>query len=144
MGPNPNVVGCLTAKGPCYRGEIHAQRCFDKDKKPHYTEEQMMLFDFARAHTTDEALETIGDISLTAEVRRQRWRIKRVVAIQDRMKRDEDALFMELLEKRECTYCLEEANAAARIVQALAEDKHVKKLTPWMQYMQEADTEDED
>ena len=103
-----------------------------------------MLFDFVRAHTTDEALETIGDISLTAEVRQQRWRIKRVTAIQDRMKRDEDALFMELLEKHECTYCLEEANAVACIVQALAEDKHVKKLTPWMQYMQEADTEDED
>ena len=45
------------------------------------------------------------------------------------MKRNEDALFMELLEKRECTYRLEEANTAARIVQALAEDKHVKKLS---------------
>ena len=51
---------------------------------------------------------------------------------------------MELLEKCECTYRLEEANTAACIVQALAEDKHVKKLTPWMQYMQEADMEDED
>ena len=60
------------------------------------------------------------------------------------MKCNEDALFMELLEKCECTYRLEEANTAACIVQALAEDKHVKKLTPWMQYMQEADMEDED
>ena len=67
MGPNPNVVGCLMAKGPCYRSEIHGQCCFDKDKKPHYTEEQMMLFNFVCAHMTDEALETVGDISLMAE-----------------------------------------------------------------------------
>ena len=52
------------------------------------------------------------------------------------MKCNEDVLFMELLEKHECTYHLEEANTVAHIVQALAEDKHVKKLTPWMQYMQ--------
>ena len=51
---------------------------------------------------------------------------------------------MELLEKHEYIYHLEEENAVAHIVQALAEDKHVKKLTPWMQYMQEADTKDED
>ena len=25
MGPNPNVVGCLTTKGPCYCSDIHTQ-----------------------------------------------------------------------------------------------------------------------
>ena len=70
--------------------------------KPHYTEEQMMLFDFAHAHTTDEALETIGDIYLTVKVCWQRWHIKRVVTIQDHMKSDEDVLFMVLI-SAECT-----------------------------------------
>lgn len=66
------------------------------------------------------------------------------VIIQDHMMHNEDALFMELLEKCECIYHLEEANTMARVVQALAEDKHMKKLTPWMQDMQEADTKGED
>jgi hypothetical protein len=73
MTDNLYIIARLTADGPDYRGEIHADPIRDLDTPPKaLTEEALRLLqpNFPATRLVDEALAQIGDRSLTAEVRR--------------------------------------------------------------------------
>ena len=46
-------------------------------------------------------------------------------------RRMQDQLYDLMMERRECVYRLEEADALARVVQAQAENHHLQRLRPW-------------
>jgi hypothetical protein len=71
-GVNPTVWGCHYKGGVVYQGDVHAAPDCDHGPMPDYTNEQLLCLcsDYRLHHEVNEALEQIGDKSLSAEVTR--------------------------------------------------------------------------
>ena len=96
MTDNPYVIARLTMTGADYRGELHAARVNDVDTPPPaLTDFEMRMFSihYPAASSIDEALTRIGDLSLTAEVRRHRAREREIERIGEERQRLENACY---------------------------------------------------
>jgi hypothetical protein len=83
MGVNPVAWGCMYKGGVVYQGDVHAAPDHDHGPAPDYTNEQLLCLrsDYRLRHEVDEALEQLGDKSLSAEVTRYRGTMDRIVMI---------------------------------------------------------------
>jgi hypothetical protein len=72
MGVNPTVWGCMYKGGVVYQGDVHAAPDRNHGPTPDYNNEQLICLrsDYQLCHEVDEALEQIGDKSLSVEVAR--------------------------------------------------------------------------
>ena len=72
MSDNPEVFGMMGRGEPIFRAEIHTARSHDHGCAAEYTPDDLKYLrtDYAESHVVDDALSHIGDVSLTAEVRR--------------------------------------------------------------------------
>jgi hypothetical protein len=133
-GPNPYVEGCLSLNGPTYHSEIHAAAIHDLDvPPPMITSDLLRLLDtdYMGHERVDEALGEIGDRSLQAEVNRY-WRLSRKhKSFEESIRRLEDQMFTNDVERRMCTSRLEAARAIVCIQQEMQGNRQAFRLSPW-------------
>jgi hypothetical protein len=132
--PNPYVEGCLSLNGPTYHSEIHAAAIHDVDvPPPMITADLLWLLDtdYMGHERVDEALGEIGDRSLQAEVNRYRRLSRKRKSFEESIRRIEDQLFTNDVERRMCTSRLELARAVVRIQSEMQGNRQVFHLSPW-------------
>jgi hypothetical protein len=103
--PNPFVEGQLSLDGPTYHSEIHAQAIHNVDVPPPPINADILRLlhtDYMGHDTVDEALGEIGDRSLIAEVNRYRRLERKRKSFQELIRRLEDQLFTNDVERRMC------------------------------------------
>jgi hypothetical protein len=95
MGVNPTAWGCMYKGGVVYQGDVHAAPDRDHGPTPDYTNEQSLRLhsDYRLRHEVDEALEQIGNKSLSAEVARFRGMMDGIQQIQKEIQDKEDELY---------------------------------------------------
>jgi hypothetical protein len=133
-GPNPYVEGCLSLNGPTYHSEIHAAAIHDLDvPPPMITADLLRLLDtdYMGHERVDEALGEIGDRSLQAEVNRYRRLSRKRKSFEESIRRLEDQMFTNDVERRMCTSRLEAARAVVRIQREMQGNRQVFRLSPW-------------
>jgi len=71
MGPNPIMIGIRNDTNKVYSKPLYAHPLYRFDSKPVYNTSElgMLLADAEESNKTDQMIERVGDISLTAEVR---------------------------------------------------------------------------
>jgi hypothetical protein len=95
MGVNPTAWGCMYKGGVVYQGEVHATPDRDHGPMPDYNNKQLLRLrsDYRLCHKVDEALEQLGDKSLSAEVARFRGTMDGMQQIQKEIQDKEDKLY---------------------------------------------------
>jgi hypothetical protein len=132
--PNPYVEGCLSLNGPTYHSEIHATAIHDLDvPPPMITADLLQLFDtdYMGHERIDEALGEIGDRSLQAEVNRYRRLSRKRKSFEESIRRLEDQMFTNNVERRMCTSWLEAARVVVRIQHEMQGNRQMFRLSPW-------------
>jgi hypothetical protein len=133
-GPNPYVEGCLSLNRPTYHSEIHAAAIHDLDvPPPMITADLLRLLDtdYMGHERVDEALGEIGDRSLQAEVNRYRRLSRKRKSFEESIRRLEDQMFTNDVERRMCTSQLEAARALVRIQAEMQGNRQAFRLSPW-------------
>jgi hypothetical protein len=134
MTDNPYVEARLAMDGPVHRGEIHAAAVTDRvAPRPTIGPDELRLLDreYQDWMVVDDALTTLQDRSLTAEVIRWRALQKQYKTIQESIRKMEDRLFAVAVDQRASRNRLEEAWAAHRIEEEMQRDRRVTALTAW-------------
>jgi hypothetical protein len=132
--PNPFVEERLSLNGPTYHSEIHAATIHDLDiPPPTITADLLRLLDtdYMGHEHVDEALGEIGDRSLQAEVNRYRRLARKRKSFEESIRRLEDQMFTNNVERRMCMSGLEAARAVVRIQQEMQDNRQVFRLSPW-------------
>jgi hypothetical protein len=132
--PNPFVEGRLSLNGPTYHSEIHAAAVHDVDvPPPPITADILRLLDtdYMGHERVDEALGEIGDRSLQAEVNRYRRLARKRKSFEESIRRLEDQMFTNDVERRMCISRLESARAMVRIQFEMQDNRQVFRLSPW-------------
>jgi hypothetical protein len=132
--PNPFVEGRLSLNGPTYHSEIHAAAIHDLDvPPPMITADLLRLLDtdYMGHEHVDEALGEIGDRSLQAEVNRYRRLSRKRKSFEESIRRIEDQMFTNDVERRMCTSRLEAARAVVRIQQEMQDNRQAFRLSLW-------------
>jgi hypothetical protein len=132
--PNPFVEGRLSLNGPTYHSEIHAATIHDLDvPPPPITADILQLLDtdYMGHERVDEALGEIGDRSLQAEVNRYRRLVRKRKSFEESIRRLEDQMFTNDVERRMCMSRLEVARAMVRIQHEMQDNRQVFRLSPW-------------
>jgi hypothetical protein len=132
--PNPYVEGRLSLNGPTYHSEIHAATIHDLDiPPPPITADILQLLDtnYMGHECVDEALGDIGDRSLQAEVNRYRRLTCKRKSFKELIRRLEDQMFTNDVERRMCISRLEAARAMVRIQHEMQDNRQVFRLSPW-------------
>jgi hypothetical protein len=132
--PNPFVEGCLTLNGPTYHSEIHAAAIHDLDvPPPPITADILRLLDtdYMGHERVDEALGEIGDRLLQAEVNRY-WRLAcKRKSFEESIRRLEDQMFTNDVERHMCMSRLEAARAVVCIQRKMQYNRQAFRLSPW-------------
>jgi hypothetical protein len=132
--PNPFVEGCLSLNGPTYHSEIHADAIHDLDvPPPSITADILRLLDtdYMGHECMDEALGELGDRSLQAEVNRYRRLACKCKSFEESIRRLEDQMFTNDVERRMCISRLEAARAMVRIQHEMQDNRQAFRLSPW-------------
>jgi hypothetical protein len=132
--PNPFVEGCLSLNGPTYHSEIHAAAIHDLDvPPPPITADILRLLDtdYMGHEHVDEALGELGDRSLQAEVNRYRRLARKHKSFEESIRRLEDQMFTNDVERRMCVSRLEAARAMVRIQHEMQDNRQAFRLSPW-------------
>jgi hypothetical protein len=132
--PNPFVEGRLSLNRPTYHSEIHAAAIHDIDiLPPPITADILRLLDtdYMGHERMDEALGEIGDQSLQAEVNRYRQLARKRKSFEDSIRRLEDQMFTNDVERRMCMSQLEAARAMVRIQHEMQDNRQAFHLSPW-------------
>ena len=92
MSDNPEVFGTMGRGEPIFRAEIHAARSHDYGKAAEYTPDDLKYLraDYAESRIVDDALSHIGDVSLTAEVKRYRAAVEICEQLENQIRALED------------------------------------------------------
>jgi hypothetical protein len=134
MGVNPTAWGCMYKGGVVYQGDVHAAPDRDCGPTPDYNNEQLLRLhsDYRLRHKVDEALEQIGDKSLSAEVTRFRGTMDGIQRIQKEIQDKEDELYC--LANTNCKLVgrLAEAHALVRITKEEMISNGLMIITPWV------------
>jgi hypothetical protein len=132
--PNPYVEGRLSLNRPTYHSEIHAAAIHDVDVPPPLITSDLLRLldtDYMGHKHVDEALGEIGDCSLQAEVNRY-WRLARKrKSFEESIRRLEDQMFTNDVERRMCMSRLEAARAVVCIQREMQDNRQVFRLSPW-------------
>jgi hypothetical protein len=134
MTDNPYVEARLAMDGPVHRGEIHAAAVTDRvAPRPTMGPDELQLLDreYQDWMVVDDALTTLQDRSLTAEVIRWRALQKWYKTIQELIRKMEDRLFAVAVDQQASRNQLEEAWAVHRIEEEMQRDRRVTALTAW-------------
>jgi hypothetical protein len=132
--PNPFVEGRLSLNGPTYHSEIHAAVIHDLDvPPPPITADILRLLDtdYMGHERVDEALGELGDRSLQAEVNRYRRLVRKRKSFEESIRRLEDQMFTNDVERRMCISRLEAARAMVRIQHEMQDNRQVFRLSLW-------------
>jgi hypothetical protein len=79
----------------------------------------------------DEAIREIGDRSLQAEVNQYRRLARKHKSFKESIRRLEDQMFTNDVERRMCISRLEAARAMVRIQHKMQDNRQVFRLSPW-------------
>jgi hypothetical protein len=134
MGVNPVAWGCMYKGGVVYQGDVHAAPDHDHGPVPDYTNEQLLHLcsDYQLRHEVDEALEQIGDKSLSAEVARYRGTMDGIQRIQKEIRDKEDELYCLANTNRKSVGRLAEAHALARVAEEEMISNGLMIITLWV------------
>jgi hypothetical protein len=132
--PNPFVEGRLSMNGPTYHSEIHAAPIVDIDIPPPPISAEILRLldtDYMGHDNVDEAIGEIGDRSLKAKVNRYRRLERKRRSFQESIRRLEDQMFTNDIERRMCVSRLEAARAMVRIQAEMQSNRQAFRLSPW-------------
>jgi hypothetical protein len=134
MGVNPMVWGCLYKGGVVYQGDVHMAPNHDHGPTPDYTNKQLLRLcsDYQLCHEVDEALEQIGDKSLSAEVARFHGTMDGIQWIQKETHDKEDELYCLANTNRKSVGRLAEAHALVHIAEEEMISNGLMIITPWV------------
>jgi hypothetical protein len=120
--------------GVVYQGDVHAAPDREHGPTPDYNNEQLLHLrsDYRLCHEVDEALEQIGDKSLSAEVARFRGTMDGIQRIQKEIRNKEDKLYCLANTNRKSVGRLAEAHALARIAKEEMISNGLMIITPWV------------
>ena len=92
MSNNPEVFGTMGRGEPIFRAEIHAAQSHDYGKAAEYTRDDLKYLraDYAESRVVDDALSHIGDVSLSAEVKRYRAAVEICEQLKNQIRALED------------------------------------------------------
>jgi chromosome segregation ATPase len=120
--------------GPVYCGEIHATPVNDQDDAhPELTNESLRMLElgYHDRSAVKDALGSVGDRSLGAEVTRWNALKKKIKRMQDQIQEHEDQMFALSVAQRACHKRLEEARVISRLQEEMRRDRQVYPLMPW-------------
>jgi hypothetical protein len=120
--------------GPTYHSEIHATPIVDIDIPPPLISADILRLldtDYMGHDNVDEAIGEIGDRSLKAEVNRYRRLERKRRSFQESIRRLEDQMFTNDVERRMCVSRLEAARAMVRIQAEMQNNRQAFRLSPW-------------
>jgi hypothetical protein len=134
MGVNPVVWGCMYKGGVIYQGDVHAAPDRDHGPTPDYTNEQLLCLcsDYRLRHEVNEALEQIGNKSLSAEVTQFRGTMDGIQRIQKEIRDKEDELYCLANTNRKSVGRLAEARALTRTAEEEMISNGLMIITPWV------------
>jgi hypothetical protein len=134
MGLNPMAWGCMYKGGVVYQGDVHASPIRDCGAPPDYNNEQLLRLrsDYRLRHEVDEALEQLGNKSLSAEVAQYRGTTDGMQRIQKEIRDKEDELYCLANTNRKSVGRLAEAHALARIAKEEMISNGLMIITPWV------------
>ena len=117
MSDNPEVFGTMGRGEPIFRAEIHAARSHDYGKAAEYTLDDLKYLraDYAESRVVDDALSHIGDVSLTAEVKRYRAAAEICEQLENQIRALEDNHYHNAERRRQSAQRLGRAQAVRRI-----------------------------
>jgi hypothetical protein len=124
----------LSLNGPTYHSEIHAAAIHDLDvPPPPITADILWLLDtdYMGHEHVDEALGEIGDRSLQAEINWYRRLAHKRKSFEESIRRLEDQMFTNDVERRMCVSRLEAARAMVRIQHEMRDNRQAFRLSPW-------------
>ena len=124
---DPYVLARATLTGPIYGGQLHATPVNDIDTPVEpLTDVAMRMFaaDFPGRQFVDQAVANIGDRTLTAELKRQRWYAAQIEEASRERERLERRVFQLGLEQGMSRNRLQEARAGDRIAEEMMRDTH--------------------
>ena len=122
---DPYVLARATLTGPIYGGQLHATPVNDVDTPAEpLTDVAMRMFaaDFPGRQFVDQAVANIGDRTLTAELKRQRWYAAQIEEAGRERERLERRVFQLGLEQGMSRNRLQEARAGDRIAEEMMRD----------------------
>jgi hypothetical protein len=134
MGVNPTAWGCMYKGGVVYQGDVDASPIRDRGTTPDYNNEQLLRLrsDYRLRHEVDEALEQLGDRSLSAEVACYRGMMDGIQRIQREIWDKEDELYCLTNTNRKSVGRLAEAHALARIAEEEMISNGLMVITLWV------------
>ena len=122
---DPYVLARATLTGPIYGGQLHATPVNDIDTPAEpLTDVAMRMFaaDFPGRQFVDQAVTNIGDRTLVAELKRQRWYAAQIEEAGRERERLERRVFQLGLEQGMSRNRLQEAQAGDRIAEEMMRD----------------------
>jgi hypothetical protein len=134
MGVNPTVWGCMYKGGVVYQGDVHASPIHDRGTAPDYNNEQLLHLrsDYRLCHKVDEALEQLGDKSLSAEVAQYRGTTDGIQRIQQEIRDKEDELYSLANTNWKSVGRLAEAHTLVCIAEEEMISNRLMVITPWV------------
>ena len=117
MSDNPEVFGTMGRGEPIFRAEIHAAQSHDYGRAAEYTPDDLKYLraDYAEAHVVDDTLSHIGDVSLTAKVKRYRAAVEICEQLENQIWALEDNHYHNTEWRRQSAQRLGRAHAVKRI-----------------------------
>ena len=117
MSDNPEAFGTMGRGEPIFRAEIHAARSHDYGKAAEYTPDDLKYLraDYAESRVVDDALSHIGDVSLTAEVKRYRAAVEICEQLENQIRALEDNHYHNAERRRQSARRLGRAQAVRRV-----------------------------
>ena len=134
MSDNPEVFGTMGRGEPIFRAEIHAARSHDYGKAAEYTPADLRYLraDYAESRTVDDALSHIGDVSLTAEVRRYRAAAEICEQLENQIRALEDNHYHNAERRRQSAQRLGRAQAVKRIREEHVSNTRLVAVPNWV------------
>ena len=117
MSDNLEVFGTMGRGEPIFRAEVHAAQSHDYGKAAEYTRDDLKYLraDYAESRVVDDTLSHIGDVSLSAEVRRYRAAVEICEQLENQIRALEDNHYHNTERRRQSAQRLGCAQAIKRI-----------------------------
>ena len=134
MSDNPEVFGTMARGEPIFRAEIHAARSHDHGKAAEYSLDELKYLraDYAEARVVDDALSHLGDVSLSAEVRRYRAAVEICEQLENQIRVLEDNHYHNAERCRQSARRLGRAHAIKRIQQEHEGNTRMVAVPNWV------------
>jgi hypothetical protein len=134
MSDNPEVFGTMGRGEPIFRAEIHAARSHDYGKAAEYTRDDLKYLraDYAESRVVDDALSHIGDVTLTAEVKRYRAAVEICEQIENQIRMLEDNHYHNAERRRQSAQRLGRAQAIKRIQEEHGSNTRMVAVPNWV------------